>query len=125
MSDQSDYEKWLRSHLAASIAKGHKDPANLRELLICTTLRTTVADAEAYFVAQHQDPSLVETLIKIALEGEDAGDAPWAAANVLLDFPSPMLRKHQAALQKLASHPWAYLSEPAKKALEKIISDDP
>jgi hypothetical protein len=124
MSDQSDYEKWLRSHLATSIAKGHRDPASLREILICTTSKTTVADAEAYFVVHHQDPDLVEVLIKIALEGEDAGDAPWAAANVLSEFPAPMLRKHQTALQELSSHPWAYLSNPAKKALEKIASDD-
>src|SRR5262245_50647301 len=119
MTKPTDYERWSRSQLADAIAKGHKDPDNLRELLIWTTSKITVSDAEAYFVAHHQDPELVDALIKIALEGEDAGDAPWAAANVLSGFPATMLRKHRAALQRLAQHEWMYFNIPAKKALEK------
>lgn len=115
-----DHETRLRSHLANAIAKGHEDPANLRELLICTTSKTTASEAQAYFAAHHQDPGLVAALIEIALEGEDAGDAPWAAANILSDFPPAMLRKHRGALQRLAQHEWTYLNVPAKKALEKL-----
>jgi hypothetical protein len=56
----------------------------------------------------------------IALEGEDAGDAPWAAANTIADFPADMLLPHKASLEKLAAEQWTYLHVPGRRALEKI-----
>lgn len=124
MSDSDSYLQWQLANLSASLAKGHEDQANLRQLLICTTSKTTAEAAEAYFLAHHGDGDLLQSLINIALEGDDAGDAPWAAANVLSEFSASMLQRHEAALTKLAAHPWMYLHVPARKALEKVRAHD-
>lgn len=73
-----------------------------------------------YFQARFGDRELLDALIPIALEGEDAGDAPWAAANVIAEFPANMLRKHEAALRLLSQEQWIYLKDPANRALAKI-----
>jgi hypothetical protein len=91
--------------LNTAVAKGHKDIVSLRELLICTTDKTTVAGANAYFQQHQNDVELLSALMQIALEGDDAGDAPWAAANVIADFPAAMLLPHKSSLEQLAEHP--------------------
>lgn len=107
--------------LTAQAAKvGHKDPASLKQLLIATTSTATREIAKAYFQSHLNDDGLLEALVPIALEGEDAGDAPWAAANVITEFPASLLKKHEAALIQLGTENWVYLSRPAKKALDKI-----
>src|SRR4029078_4815204 len=65
----------------AAAAKGYEDPESLRELLICTTSTVTAPMAEAYFAERRNDAKLLNLLMAIALEGEDAGDAPFAAVN--------------------------------------------
>jgi hypothetical protein len=62
-------------------------------------------------------------LIAIALEGDDAGAAPWAAANTIAEFPAPMLAEHKAALLELSKYDWDYLKKPGLEALAKIGSD--
>ena len=104
----------------AAIARGHRDHENLRTLLICTTSTATSDMVERYFAQHHDDKSLLNDLVSIALEGEDAGDAPWAAANVLSDFPVTLLREHEAELVELGKHDWSYLHEPARRALERM-----
>ena len=98
MTSSDAHRRWEFSNLAAALSKGHKDEANLRTLLICTTSRTTVEAANEYFAGHHQDSQLLDSLVTIALEGENSGDAPWAAANVLAEFPASMLKKHEAGL---------------------------
>jgi len=115
-----DYQERERKAASAAIAKGHGNPADLRELLIWTTSTTTRADVEAYFRRHHHDKRLLAALVSIALEGEDAGDTPWAAANILSDFPASMLVEHKAALVELSQHDWDYLNRPARAALRKI-----
>ena len=124
MDSRDKYRTLELENLAAALANGHSDPVNLRTLLICTTSKTTVEAAEGYFAQHHNNSALLDSLVAIALEGEDAGDAPWAAANVLADFPSIMLKKHEAALTELAAHPWAYLNIPGQKALQKSRTND-
>jgi hypothetical protein len=60
--------------------------------------------------------------MNIALEGEDAGDAPWAAANTIADFPADMLLPHKRSLERLAAEQWTYLQVPARRALAKIAA---
>ncbi len=84
------------------MAKGHTDSANLHELLILTTNKITSDTVNAYFNKQHHDPILLAHLMQIALEGEDAGDASWAAANIIAGFPSIMLAKHKRELEILS-----------------------
>ena len=120
MSDYSLYQKGELQAASEAIDKGHRDPENLRELLILTTSKTTCTLIDAYFEKHHQDKELLKALIRIALEGEDAGDAPWAAANTIADFPAAMLVEHKPALVELSEHEWNYLKQPAIKALEKI-----
>lgn len=122
MNSRDAYHAWELSNLSAAITKGHKDKANLRTLLICTTSKTTVDAANRYFEEHHHDDDLLTSLVTIALEGEDAGDAPWAAANVLAEFPANMLQKHEAALTELAGQEWIYLHVPGQKAIEKVRS---
>src|SRR6185295_5095773 len=94
MSNYSKYEEGEIAAASAALAQGHTDPKNLRELLIWTTSKTTCAAVEAYFQKHHHDKELLKALFAIALEGEDAGDAPWAAANTIADFPASMLVPH-------------------------------
>ena len=60
--------------------------------------------------------ALLGKLVEIALEGEAAGDAPWAAANVIAEYPSALLRAHENSLRKIAAESWVYLSRPATAA---------
>lgn len=120
MTSDPAYGERERRAAQAAIERGHKDPTNLRELLIWTTSRTTAATIDAYFAAHLYDPELLDALISIALEGDDAGDAPWAAANTLAMFPAPMLMRYRSQLVELSEHPWVYLSRPAKAALSKL-----
>ena len=124
MSIHSSYEEKAQLAASAAIAKGHADPSNLRELLIWTTSKTTVAMVDIYFCQHHDDKNLLTALFEIALEGEDAGDAPWAAANTIADFPAPMLVEHRAALVQLSQFEWNYLRVPALKALAKLDEFD-
>ena len=73
-----------------------------------------------YFRSRLNDPELLAALIDIAMEGEDMGDAPWAAANVIEGFPSAMLKQHKTQLRQIAAKPWTYLSDPARRALRKL-----
>ena len=114
------YEEGVRSAARVAISKGHHDLDNLRELLIWTTSMPTCAMVEEYFSQHHDDEKLLAVLIEIALEGEDMGDSPWAAANTAADFPAQMPLKHKAALVDLSKHEWMYLKLPAQKALAKI-----
>ena len=120
MTTGSEYEERERKAASEALAKGHSDPANLRELLIWTTSKTTRPTVEAYFRKHHHDKKLLAALVSIALEGEDAGDAPWAAANTLAEFPVSMLMEHKLALIELSKHEWDYLNKPARAALRKI-----
>lgn len=120
MTDEQRYEEFAIQSAAAAIAKGHGDPDNLRELLIWTTSKITCDSVDAYFRRHHADATLLKALFEIAAEGDDAGDAPWAAANVIADFPESMLRAHRSELIELSKHPWDYLSGPAREALRKI-----
>ena len=120
MSDNSSYQEGELQAASEAITKGHSDPENLRELLIWTTSKTTCSLINAYFEKHHHDKELLKALIIIALEGEDAGDAPWAAANTIADFPASMLVEHKSALVELSKYEWDYLKQPALKALEKI-----
>jgi hypothetical protein len=123
MSGSSTYQERELKAASVAIAKGHRDPSNLRELLIWTTSKTTCAMIESYFHQHHHDKDLLKALVSIALEGEDAGDAPWAAANTIADFPASMLVEHKAALLELSKHEWDYLKKPALDALAKIDSN--
>jgi hypothetical protein len=108
--------------VAEAIKKVHSDPTSLRELLIATTSRDTVGTAMEYFRRHLDDEKLLAALVEIALEGEDMGDAPWAAANTIVEFPAPMFKGHEASLRKLGEEQRIYLSRPANKALAKITS---
>ena len=99
------------------------DAENLRELLIWTTAETTAPMIMEYFRQRLYDQQLLANLIEIALEGEDAGDAPWAAANVIAEFPAHLLVVHQADLQRRSQEDWSYLSQPAKRALQRIADE--
>jgi hypothetical protein len=123
-SEQSNYDQWLRDRVSHCVAEGHADLNNLRELLILTTNKTTFDTVNAYFNKLHHDSKLLANLIQIALEGEDAGDAPWAAANIVAEFPSMMLAKHRREIEKLSDSDWEYLKVPSLKALEKISTID-
>lgn len=54
--------------------------------------------------------------------GENAGDAPWAAANTIADFLAEMLSAHKKNLEKLAAEEWTYLLMPARCALAKTAA---
>ena len=119
MASESYSEQSVRA-ASAAIAKGHTDPEALRELLIWTTSKTTYEMVISYFRRHLNDPELLVALFAIAAEGEDAGDAPWAAANTIAEFPPEMLKKHRNELVELSKHQWTYLSKPAQDALAKI-----
>jgi hypothetical protein len=123
MAHDSTYQERALKAASAAIAKGHRDAANLRELLISTTSTITCSMVQSYFRQHHDDRELLRALVAIALEGEDAGDAPWAAANTIAEFPAPMLVEHKAALFELSKHDWDYLKKPALEALAKIAGD--
>ena len=120
---QSAYEKKQLEDAARAIAQGHGEESNLRELLILTTSKTTYPMISLYFRQHHHDKELLRALVSIALEGEDAGDAPWAAANTIAEFPRSMLIEHKAALLQLSEHDWDYLKTPALAALAKLEGD--
>lgn len=120
MEDRENHERSSRKAAAEDIQRGHRDTASLRELLIWTTSKATAETVNAYFRMYHSDRELLRALFKLALEGEDAGDAPWAAANVLADFPPSMLFEHKNDLLALSKFEWAYLKGPASKALAKL-----
>ena len=101
---------------------GFCDAASLRQLLIATTSTETYEIAMSYFRAHLDDKELLDALIPIALEGEDAGDAPWAAANVIAEFSATLLKTHEASLKQLSNEQWVYLNGPANKALAKIAA---
>ena len=122
MSPDDNYKNERRKAFAEAAAKGYEHPESLRELLICTTDTTTAPMAEVYFAEHRSDPKLLQLLVEIALEGEDAGDAPWAAANTIADFPASMLLVHQDSLEQLAREQWTYLHVPARQALAKIAA---
>jgi hypothetical protein len=74
----------------------------------------------SYFRQHLNDRAMLAKLIEIALEGEDMGDASWAAANVIAEFPADLLRPYEVELRQIAAEPWDYLNRPAKAALEKL-----
>src|SRR4051812_36053903 len=113
MAGDSTYQERELKAASTAIAKGHRDSENLRELLIWATSKTTCAMIESYFRQHHHDKELLQALVAIALEGEDTGDAPWAAANTIAEFPAPMLAEHKGALLELSKHDWDYLKKPA------------
>ena len=108
--------------VADAVARGHADPANLREILIWTTNTTTAPTAEGYLAQHRADPALLKALVAIALEGEDAGDGPWAAANTIADYPADMLLPYKSDLETVAREQWSYLHVPARAALAKIAA---
>ena len=114
------YEQKSVAAAADAIQRGHSDTSNLRELLIWTTSKATAPLVGDYFASHLRDKDLLRHLVAIALEGDDAGDAPWAAANVIAEFPPELLASQRPALEELAAHPWAYLHVPAKAALAKL-----
>src|SRR5262245_43153969 len=97
-ADRYYYE--TRKAAAAAMAKGHSDREALRELLIWTTSRTTAEMVYDYFRRHLDDRRLLSDLIAIALEGEDNGDAPWAAANVIAEFHGELVARDRARTQK-------------------------
>ncbi len=116
----SSYQEQEMRQASAALAKGHQDPDNLRQLLIWTTSTTTIGLVEAYFNRHLGDKDLLRMLVAIAMEGDDAGDAPWAAANVLAEFPATLLAEFKPELMELSEHPWSYLHVPARQALGKL-----
>ena len=120
MTSSDDYDRQVLEQAKIAISKGHHDPNNLRNLLIWTTARPTAPMIREYFHRHLEDRQLLRELIAIALEGEDHGDAPWAAANVITEFPGKLLREIEPELHRLSNEEWDYLNAPAKMALSKI-----
>lgn len=116
------YAEYSLKAVADAVARGHSDPAALREILTWTTDSNTAPTAEAYLAQHRNDPELLKALIAIALEGEDAGDGPWAAANAIAEYPAAMLALHKSSLKQLAREQWSYLHVPARKALAKVAA---
>jgi len=103
-----------------ALTKGYLDPSALRELLIATTSVAYIDEAMDYLREHYNDPRLLSMLFDIATEGEDMGDAPWAAANVIEEFPPEMLKLHESQLEALSKEQWDYLNVPARRALAKL-----
>nr|WP_321360530.1 hypothetical protein [uncultured Hyphomonas sp.] len=120
MADDRDDDAESHEAAGCAVAKGHGNIENLRELLIWTTSSSTEPLVSSYFRKHLSDRKLLSDLINIALEGEDAGDAPWAAANVITMFPPELLEAHRAELETLSREQWDYLNVPAKEALAKL-----
>ncbi|MBI1200387.1 MAG: hypothetical protein GC203_21210 [Phenylobacterium sp.] len=93
---------------------------DLRTKLIDTTDQRKAGAAMTFFEARMNDGATLAALVEIALEGEDAGDAPWAAANIIAEYPATLLKRHEAELRLIAAEQWDYLNRPAKAALAKI-----
>ena len=93
---------------------------DLRDKLIETTDRRKAAAAMAFFNERLNDDATLAALVEIALEGEDMGDAPWAAANVIAEYPAALLKRHESELRIIAAEQWDYLNRPARAALAKI-----
>lgn len=119
MPSNDDTKRSLEA-AAVAISKGHSGRQNLRELLIWTTDTHTEPMVSNYFARHLDDQLLLEALLAIAREGEDMGDAPWAAANLIAEFPAGLLARHEAELRIIADEPWDYLNQPAKLALAKL-----
>jgi len=117
-----DAERYVstREALKVALEQGHANPRVLRGLLIGTTSTTSYDPVMDYFRRHLTDRQLLRDLIAIALEGEDNGDAPWAAANVITEFPGTLLREIEPELIQLSKEQWLYLNKPAKEALQKI-----
>lgn len=120
MNASDEYRHRSLSAVNAALMRGHKDVKNLREILIWTTSSTTARLVQAYFARHLGDQELVASLVSIALEGEDAGDAPWAAANTLTAFPPSILLAHREAIVELSRYDWDYLNRPAKEILSRL-----
>src|SRR4051812_23361300 len=102
MTNYTPYQEGKLHAVAAVIARGYQDATALRELLIWTTSQTTCASVEEYLKPHLGEATLVNSLVVIALEGDDSGDAPWAAANLLAEAPAGALRPHEGALAELS-----------------------
>jgi len=120
MDNEKTYEQWSIENAEKLIKIGHKDVAILRELLICKTIKISDSIVAPYFNHFLDDEELLKNLLEIALEGDDSGDAPWAAANVISNFPATLLSNYKAQLLELAAYDWDYLKLPAEKSLAKI-----
>jgi hypothetical protein len=121
-----DAERYIRNPLDALEAaswQGHSNPDVLRGLLIGTTHKGTFEPVMSYFRKHLLDRKLLSDLAAIALAGEDNGDAPWAAANVITEFPAELLKEIEPELIKLSNEQWMYLCDPANEALAKIRSN--
>lgn len=114
------YEERSIEYAKSLIAKGHKNPEVLRELLICTTDKYSFPLVSDYFSHHLNDEVLLRRLFEVALEGDDSGDAPWAAANIISEFPAKLLSGYKEQLLELADYDWIYLKAPAQAALKKI-----
>lgn len=114
------YHESMIEETTKQIEIGHADTENLRELLISTTCTCCFDLVMAYFQKHLRDDDLLSSLFNIALEGEGAGDAPWAAANLITEFPVDLLIKYKYELQKLSEFEWVYLKKPAEEGLAKI-----
>jgi hypothetical protein len=119
-TSRDEYRDHTLRQLDQCVRDGHATPETLRALLIWTTVWSTSAQAIQYFQRHMCDEALLPRLIDIALEGEDAGDAPWAAAHLIEMYPADMLRVIEPKLHLLSREPWSYLSGPAWAALEKL-----
>lgn len=117
---ESDYEAWSINNAKSCIERGYYNPENLRELLILTTNAHSYDLVMDYFRSHYDSDRLLKSLFAIALEGEDSGDAPWCAANVIAEFPPKMLKAYKDDLIKLSEFEWIYLKDPALEALRKI-----
>lgn len=120
MDNEKTYEQWSIENAEKLIKIGHKDVAILRELLICTTNKISDSIVAPYFNHFLDDEELLMNLFEIALEGDDSGDAPWAAANVISNFPATLLSNYRPQLLEIAAYDWDYLRLPAEKSLAKI-----
>jgi hypothetical protein len=120
MGIEKSYEEKSIEKAKLLIQKGYESPSVLRELLICTTSKYTCPMVMDYFNTHIQNSELLDLLFSIALEGDDSGDAPWAAANVISEFSGELLAPYKNKLLELASYEWDYLRIPAEEALNKI-----
>lgn len=120
MNASDEYRQRSLTAARAAVMLGHNDIRDLREILIWTTSSVTAELVEAYFAEHLDDRELVASLVSIALEGDDAGDAPWAAANTLTAFSSAMLLPYREAIVELSQYDWDYLNRPAKRILSRL-----
>jgi hypothetical protein len=120
MKKEKTYEERSIERAQELINLGYRKEGVLRELLICTTSKITCSMVMENFQENYSDNQLLELLFAIALEGDDSGDAPWAAANVISEFSGLMLTPFKGQLIELSNYEWVYLKEPALEALKKV-----